>query len=90
MRQRVSKITLVKAIKVSVRRCTYRRWEAKIFEASIFLRVITLERLYRGNTPYPIGKPSISEKTFETTAHAQAGLRRMMLSKTRRGYVKLT
>ncbi len=89
MQASVPKITLVKAIKVSQRRSTYRRWEAKIFGRSIILRVIALERLYRGNTPYPIGKAKISEKRFATTALAQVALRHVLRSKTRRGYVKV-
>lgn len=90
MRHLVSKIALIKADKVGLRRCIYRRWEAKIVGASILLRVITLERLYRGNTPYSIGKPCISEKRFATTEYAQVALRRMMGLKARQGYVKIT
>ncbi len=48
-----TKVRLQKTLKEGMRRCVYRRWEAEVKGSMLLTWTWELERLYRGNTPYP-------------------------------------
>jgi hypothetical protein len=65
----VARICLQKPLKVGPRRCIYRRWEAEVKGKTLITKTTKLERMYRGNTPYPLRKPIIrSFKLLSLTA----------------------
>lgn len=67
-------ICLQKTLSHGPRRCTYRRWEAAITQATVSTQIKQLERLYRGNTPYPVATRPIRQRTYPTSAQAKAAL----------------
>jgi hypothetical protein len=79
-------ICLQKAIKEGLRRCVYRRWEAEVKGRALITKITNLERMYRGNTPYPLGHPSIHQKTYPNTVTAQVALRQAISRRRRLGY----
>ena len=68
------KIRLQKTLTKGQRRCTYRRWEASISQATLSTQIKELERLYRGNPPYPVESQLIRSRVYPTVAHAKAAL----------------
>lgn len=81
-----TKISLQKILKEGLRRCVYRRWEGSVSGKVLRTRTIELERMYRGNTPYPITKSPITQTLFSTPADALAALRRRMTTRRAQGY----
>jgi hypothetical protein len=81
-----TKIRLQKILKEGLRRCVYRRWEAAVSGKVLRTRTIDLERMYCGNTPYPIAKSPLTETRFPTAASALAALRRRMAARLAKGY----
>jgi hypothetical protein len=67
-----TKVRLQKTLKEGLRRCVYRRWEAEVQGSSFCSRTIDLERMYRGNTPHPIGKPKVGRKPYPNRMLAEA------------------
>jgi len=67
-------IRLQKTLKEGLRRCVYRRREAAIKGATVITRVTELERMYRGNTPYPIGSSRVSRRQYAGPSLARAAL----------------
>ena len=74
-------LRLQKTLKQSLRRCVYRRWEAEIKGTLLITKTTELERLYRGNTPYPVGKSKLSRKAYPSRNLAEAS---MLQAKQRR------
>jgi hypothetical protein len=68
------KIRLQKTLTKGLRRCTYRRWEASIRQATLSTQIKELERLYRGSPPYPVESQLIRNKAYPSLAHAKAAL----------------
>ena len=68
------KISLQKTLTKSQRRCTYRRWDASISQATLSTQIKELERLYRGNPPYPVASQLIRSRVYPSVAHAKAAL----------------
>lgn len=81
-----TKIRLHKILKKGLRRCVYRRWEATVSGKVISTLTIELERMYLGNTPYPIARSPIIVMSFPTEAGALAALRRRIAAKLAQGY----
>lgn len=81
-----TKISLQKILKEGLRRCVYRRWEGSVSGKVLRTRTIDLERMYRGNTPYPIAKSPLTQKRFPTPGDALAALRRRMTARHAQGY----
>lgn len=81
-------IRLQKTLKQSLRRCVYRRWEAEVKGAVVITKTTDMERMYRGNTPYPIGKVRRTAKAFPTRAEATRALKQMMIRRRALGYGK--
>ena len=68
------KVRLQKTLTKSLRRCTYRRWEASISQAILSTQIKELERLYRGSPPCPVVSQRIRSKAYPSVAHAKAAL----------------
>jgi hypothetical protein len=81
-----TKIWLQKTLKEGLRRCVYRRWEAEVIGKVLATKTTDLERMYRGNTPYPIAKSPMTHTRFPTLADALSALRRRMTARRAQGY----
>jgi hypothetical protein len=79
-------VRLQKTLKEGLRRCVYRRWEATVKGAVLITKTTELERMYRGNTPYPIGKPKVSRKTYGSPSLAKLALHRAHERRKSAGY----
>lgn len=79
-------IRLQKTLKQSLRRCVYRRWEAEVKGTVLITKTTDLERMYRGNTPYPIGKVRRSVKSCSCRADATRTLKVMAARRKALGY----
>ena len=80
-------IRLQKTLKQSLRRCVYRRWEAAVKGTVLMTRTTELERMYRGNTPYPIGKVRRTCLTYAGCALAKNALQGMVARRIKQGYI---
>jgi len=81
-----TKIRLQKTLKEGLRRCVYRRWEAEVKGKVLITKTTELERLYRGNTPYPIGKIRRTCLTYTTHQLAQKALQAMGHRRLKQSY----
>ena len=81
-------IRLQKTLKQSLRRCVFRRWEAEVKGNVLITKTTALERMYRGNTPYPIGKVRRTTKVYPAQKDAFKSLRQMTSRRRRLGYDK--
>ena len=86
MARSLTKIRLEKTLKEGLRRCVYRRWEATVKGKVLIAKTTDLERLYRGNTPYPIGKPKATRRIYDSTPLARAALERAIIRRKAEGY----
>ena len=80
------KVRLQTILKEGLRRCIYRRWEAVVSGKVLRARTIDLERMYLGNTPYPIAKSPLTEARFPTAGGRLAALRRRIAARLAQGY----
>lgn len=80
------KVLLQITLKQSLRRCTYRRWEAEVKANLLITTTTDLERMYRGNTPYPIGKIRQATRTYPTRVGATQALKIMVARRKALGY----
>ena len=80
------KVRLQKTLKEGLRRCVYRRWEAEVKGKVLITKTTDLERMYRGNTPYPIGRPKVTHRAFDTSRQAKEACQRLAQRRTRLGY----
>ena len=81
-------VRLVITLKQSVRRCLYRRWEGQVVGRVLRTKTVDLERMYRGNTPYPIGRTRRTAKGYPARKDAFKALRQMTSRRRRLGYDK--
>lgn len=79
-------VRLVITLKQSVRRCLYRRWEGQVVGRVLRTKTVDLERMYRGNTPYPVGKVRQESRTYRTQAMATHALGLMTSRRKALGY----
>lgn len=79
-------IRLQKSLKQSLRRCVYRRWEAEVKGAVVITKTTDMERVYRGNTPYPIGKPKIARRKHASPSLARSALHVAIRRRRAAGY----
>ncbi len=82
-------ICLQKTIKEGHRRCVYRRWEAQVKGSVLITKTIELERMYRGNTPYPIRQGTIRRFSAATLSAALAKMARLTALRLNRGFKKI-
>ena len=80
------KVLLQITLKQSLRRCTYRRWEAEVKGNLLITKTTDLERMYRGNTPYPTGKPKVTRRAYDSPSLASEACQRLAQRRTRLGY----
>jgi len=86
MSRKPAKVRLQKTLKEALRRCVYRRWEAEVKGKSLITKTTDLERMYRGNTPYPIGKPRLNQRVYPNGRRAQQALRAQTQRRSALGY----
>ncbi len=79
-------VRLQKTLKEGLRRCVYRRWEATVKGAVLLTKTTELERMYRGNTPYPVGKPKVTRRVYSSNRLAKEAGQRMANCRARLGY----
>jgi hypothetical protein len=79
-------IRLQKTLKQSLRRCVYRRWEATVKGSMLITKTTELERMYRGNTPYPMGKAKITRRAYGSPSLAKLALQRAHGRRKSAGY----
>ncbi len=82
----LASIRLQKTLKEGLRRCVYRRWEAEVKGRVLTTKTTNLERMYRGNTPYPIGLAKETRQTFASIASAVAALLKKCQRRRKDGY----
>ena len=80
------KVRLQKTLKQSLRRCTYRRWEAELKGTVLTTKTTELERMYRGNTPYPLGQPKVKRRAFTSVQAARLAHARGLAYRLKAGY----
>ncbi len=80
---------LQKTLKEGLRRCVYRRWEATAKGTVLITKTTDLERMYRGNTPYPVFNPEIRKYIFRTKELCWNKLRQLYAARLRLGYRSL-
>lgn len=83
------KVLLQITLKQSLRRCTYRRWEAEVKGNLLITKTTDLERMYRGNTPYPIGPGTIRRFSTATRSAALAKMARLTVLRLNSGFQKI-
>ena len=83
-----TKICLQKTLKKGLRRCVYRRWEAEVKGKVLITKTTELERMYRGNTPYPIGPGTIRRFIAVTRSAALAKIARLTALRLKAGFRK--
>jgi len=69
-----TKVRLQKTLKEGLRRCVYRRWEAEVRGKVLITKTTDLERMYRGNTPYPIARAKTTQRTYASRNLAKVAL----------------
>jgi hypothetical protein len=79
-------VRLQKTLKEGLRRCVYRRWEATVKGTVLITKTTDLERMYRGNTPYPIGKPKVTRWAYDSPSLAKLALQRAHGRRRAEGY----
>jgi hypothetical protein len=79
-------VRLQKTLKEGLRRCVYRRWEATIKGAVLITTTTELERMYRGNTPYPMGKAKGTRRGYDSPSQARSALQRALIRRKAEGY----
>jgi hypothetical protein len=81
-----TKVRLQKTLKEGLRRCVYRRWEAEVKGKVLVTKTTELERMYRGNTPYPIGQAKMTHRIYLSRTLAEAGFHKAKLRRLTTGY----
>ena len=86
MARALTKALPQKILKEGLRRCVYRRWEAAVKGKVLITKTTDLERLYRGNTPYPTTKPRRRILRYQSKAASLATLGLATRRRYRQGY----
>ena len=81
-----TKVCLQKTLKEGLRRCVYRRWEAAVKGKVLITKTTDLERMYRGNTPYPIGRAKIIRHSFASAQLARRANERGLAYRLKAGF----
>ena len=79
-------VRLVITLQHSVRRCLYRRWEGHVVGREVRTKTVDLERMYRGNTPYPIGMVRKTANSYDSRAEAILALQAAISRRRAKGY----
>lgn len=78
-----------KTLRASLRRCRYRHWLATLKGHSVETVTKETERLYRGNTPYVVGKTRVQTWTYVNVEIAQRRMIKMADRRKKSGYAKV-
>jgi len=81
-----SKVRLQKTLKEGLRRCVYRRWEAEVKGKVLITKSTDLERMYRGNTPYPTKAAKVDRHIFAKASNARTYMAAMVERRLGAGY----
>ena len=81
-----TKICLQKTLKEGLRRCVYRRWEAEVKGKVLITKTTELERMYRGNTPYPTKAAKVDRHIFAKASNARTYMAAMVERRLGAGY----
>lgn len=81
-----SKVHLQKTLKEGLRRCVYRRWEAEVKGKVLITKSTDLERMYRGNTPYPTKTAKVDRHIFAKANNARTYMAAMVERRLGAGY----
>ena len=81
-----TKICLQKTLKEGLRRCVYRRWQAEVKGNVLITKTTDLERMYRGNTPYPLGAVTDRRRVSPDNATAKVNLAAAIKRRKQAGY----
>jgi len=84
-----TKVCLQKTLKEGLRRCVYRRWEAAVKGTVLITKTTDLERMYRGNTPYPVGKVRRTYLTYAGCTLAKKALQAMVARRHKQDYLSI-
>ena len=79
-------VCLQKTLKEGLRRCVYRRWEAEVKGTVLLTMTTVMERMYRGNTPYPIGKVRRTTRSYSSRQEAFRALEATTARRRHLGY----
>lgn len=80
-----TQIRLQKTLKEGLRRSVYRRWEAEVKGKELITKTMELERLYRGNTPYPTKAAQVRRRAFAKATQAHASMAEIFQRRLRAG-----
>jgi hypothetical protein len=83
-----TQVRLQKTLKEGLRRCVYRRWEATVKGTVLITKTTELERMYRGNTPYPVGPGIMRRFVGATRCAAVAKMARLTALRLKAGFRK--
>ena len=81
-------VRLQKTLKEGLRRCVYRRWEAEVKGSVLITKTTDPERMYRGNTPYPVRPSTIRRFSTATRSAALAKMARLTALRLNSGFQK--
>ena len=84
--QDVQTLQLIKKLKVSLRRSLIRQWKAEISGKTLVISETLLETMYRGNTPYRIGRVKKSVRTYKDKSRVRIILQTLAKQKAKEGY----
>ncbi len=82
-------VRLQTTLKEGLRRCVYRRWEATEKGTVLITKTTELDRMYRGNTPYPVRPGTIRRFSTATRSAALAKMARLTALRLNRGFKKI-
>lgn len=86
MSHKPAQVRLQKTLKAGLRRCVYRRWEAEVKGSTLMTKTTDLERMYRGNTSYPIGRAKVTRRAYGSHGQANEACHRLAQIRMRLGY----
>lgn len=85
-RKRLNAVQLIKVVKSGLRRSLQIRWGIKLSGVSVMTSEALYERMYRGNTPYLIGKVKVVKRTYSSAANARSMLQMLLKEKYEGGF----
>ena len=88
MSRKPANVRLQKTLKEALRRCVYRRWEAEVKDNLLITTTTDLERMYRGNTPYPVRPGTVRCLINGTRSAASAKMERLIALRLKAGFRK--
>ena len=85
-RKRLNSVQLIKFVKSGLRRSQQIRWGIKLSGVSVMTSEALYETMYRGNTPYLIGKVKVVKRTYSSATKARNMLQMLLKEKYEGGF----